>query len=163
VLLVDGHAHKLLVGGKRMIWMKLNLSEDTINILNELVVRKKRLDRYKQLRLAFTLATMVLLAFFSLYFYRYVLMPSNKNMFQILIALTDKMFLFTLTGLAVSFMLMSSYTELYNKHKIKYDLLRAETIDLFFDPWGISKNAAVRDTISKDLKETYDINISFKS
>ncbi|CAG7642348.1 DUF2663 family protein [Paenibacillus allorhizosphaerae] len=147
-----------------MAWIDMNVSEDVQAIMRELIARKQKLDRYKRLKIGFAWAAVCLFLFFSYYFYNYVLVPSQKNMITILASFGNNKLLFSmLLGLISSYYLMNYFTTQYDKQKTKYDLLRAEMIDYFMFPRTASKHAAMREAISKQLKEKHDINISFKS
>ncbi|CAG7612562.1 hypothetical protein PAESOLCIP111_01546 [Paenibacillus solanacearum] len=147
-----------------MTRLDMDVSEDIQAILKELIDRKQKLDRYKRLKVGFAWAAACLFLFFSYSFYNEVLVPSQNNMITVLASFgNNKLLFFMLLGLISSYYMMNYFTTQYDKQKAKYDLLRAEMIDYFMFPRSSSKYAAMREAISRQLKEKHDINISFKN
>lgn len=146
-----------------MVWNQLDVSEDTRKMLNELVVRKKKMERLKLLKNGFSWITMLACLYFAYYFYIHILQPSHNDMMKVLAVLFNGGNLALLLFAVTSFLLMNSYTKAYTKHKAKYESLRAEAIEFMYVTWVQTKNSIVKDAISKDLKETYDINLTYKS
>ncbi|WP_409344080.1 DUF2663 family protein [Paenibacillus sp. MBLB4367] len=147
-----------------MDWESVDISEDTKTILNELVERKVKLDHITKMKNLYSGITLFIVAVSVYYFYRYLLLPSNNDMLKLVGLFSgNAAHLFLLAALATLYIVTNNYMKSYGKQKSKYETLRIEAIDHLHSTWVKSKSSAIRDIISKHLKDKHNINVSHKS
>ncbi|WP_019533717.1 DUF2663 family protein [Paenibacillus ginsengihumi] len=147
-----------------MIWTEMDVSEDTKKLLNELVARKKKLDRYAKLRALLAYLALLGSTATVVYFYKAILIPSGGNIMRMLGALAGSSANVLLVFLAAFlFYLMNYYSKKYDKQKAKYESLREEAVDHLRGPSIAARLTDDKDKISGFLQQTYKINVTYKS
>lgn len=147
-----------------MIWTEMDVSEDTKMLLNELVARKRKLDRFAKLRALLACLALLGSAATVVYFYEAILIPSGSNIMRILEALAGSSANVLLVFLsAFLFYMMNYYSKKYDKQKAKYESLREEAVDHLRGPWIAARLSDDKDKISSFLQQTYKINVTYKS
>lgn len=147
-----------------MDWEHVDISEDTKTILKELVERKKKLNHVTMMKNMYTAVTLIVVAFSVYYFYRFLLVPSKNDMLKLVGMFSGNAAnLLLLAALVTLYIVTNNYMKTYSKQKSKYETLRIEAIDHFHSTWIKAKSSTIRDVISKHLKDTYNINLSFKN
>lgn len=135
----------------------------TKQMLQNLVDRKQKFDRFKQYHLLVLWLT-VLYSFGALYLlYYHILTPYSYSFFEIFLVLVDDNIHLFFILLAISF--FGATKVLYEKKQKaekEYHDLRCEIIDRSKDLW---KNEAwkSRNTIFEMMKKHYDINLYHES
>lgn len=145
-----------------MIWNELDISEDTRRMLNELVKRKKEMERLRWFKNGSAAFTAGIGLYLTYAFYR-ATGPSVRvdiwGMLPAMIAGDGLMLLCLFLG---SFLIMNDAMKKFTKQKNKFEALRLETIDNLQSTWTKSRNAGQRDRISREAKEKHDINLAYK-
>ncbi|TVY11481.1 DUF2663 family protein [Paenibacillus cremeus] len=147
-----------------MAWDNPEVSADASTMINELIDRKKKMDGYKRWQFICTMGMLSLLLVCSYYFYNRVLMPSRSVWDIIDTFAANRLVVSAFVLLVTVYCLMSFFAKKYLEQKGKYDALRAEIIVFFqYGPWSKTKGTAIHDLISRELKELFDINLTYKS
>lgn len=141
---------------------KLQVSEDTKVLLNELVERKDKTARLKARNYALAVINigivMVLLAWMMK-----ASAVASGNMFRMIgyIGSSKATMFFMLLSVSI-FAYSNSVTKEYKKQKLKYDDLREETVKRLYASWKMREDSKLRDEVSALLKDRYDINIRYE-
>ncbi|BFT70365.1 DUF2663 family protein [Paenibacillus sp. P36] len=142
----------------------LNLSNDTLVLIEKLKKRKKEWDRLKKTQWIFLIVTAALLLYFIISFYHKVLLVSGGNAMVILdLLVSDKRLSASLLALISFFMFTRNLVKQKEKAKTKYENIRMETVDRLDADWLVDVKSEARDQISSYLDKEYDINIAYKS
>ncbi|MBA2943999.1 DUF2663 family protein [Paenibacillus sp. CGMCC 1.16610] len=142
----------------------LNLSNDTLVLIEKLKKRKKEWDRLKKTQWIFLIVTAALLLYFTISFYHKVLLVSGGNAMVILdLLVSDKRLSASLLALISFFMFTRNLVKQKEKAKTKYENIRMETVDRLDADWLLDVKSEARDQISSYLDKEYDINIAYKS
>ncbi|NOV01206.1 DUF2663 family protein [Paenibacillus planticolens] len=143
---------------------ELNLSDDTMKLLEKLKDRKKDWDKLKRTQVIFIVLTGVLILYFTFTFYQKVLLVSGGNALAILNLLTsNKLLSGSLLASISFFMFTRNRVARIEKAKSKYENLRMEAIDKLDASWLKDVKSEARDQISSFLDKEHDINIVYKS
>lgn len=142
----------------------LNLSNDTLVLIEKLKKRKKEWDRLKKTQWIFLSLTAALLVYFIVSFYHKVLLVSGGNALVILDLLVSNQRLSVSLLACVSFFMFSrNLVKQKEKAKTKYENIRMETVDRLDANWLSDVKSEARDQISSYLDKEFDINIAYKN
>lgn len=142
----------------------LNLSNDTLVMIEKLKKRKKEWDRLKKTQWIFLILTAALLVYFIVSFYHKVLLVSGGNALVILDLLVSNQRLSVSLLACVSFFMFSrNLVKQKEKAKTKYENIRMETVDRLDANWLSDVKSEARDQISSYLDKEFDINIAYKN
>ncbi|MBD0381391.1 DUF2663 family protein [Paenibacillus sedimenti] len=147
-----------------MNWSEFNLSGDTQKLIEELIERKDKWDKLKNLRGFYFLVTAGICFIFAYAFYRHILVVSGGNVMAMLgILLGNKYVLFSLLLSIAAAVFTRNVLTKVEKAKKKYESLREETIDKLEYSWHINMSSENRGQLSAYMKTKYDINLRYKS
>lgn len=139
-----------------------NLSADTMNLLKEVIKKKKKKDRFENNRnLSLLSAISLLLIFvFMIYFTELAAVSDPFNTFANI--LLNPYYLFIISLISLSFVYYNFFQKKLKKEKEKLNKVRAEAIDYLNDTRNMNLQDNV-DMIKKMMKEDYDINLYVKN
>jgi hypothetical protein len=84
-------------------------------------------------------------------------------MIHIITLLFSRNVLLLILFIVTSYILMIHLAKKFTKQKGKYESLRMEAIDHLYSSWVKAKSSNTKDIISEEMKEKYDINLTYKS
>ncbi|NEW07703.1 DUF2663 family protein [Paenibacillus sp. SYP-B3998] len=147
-----------------MKWSELNLSEDTSKMLDELQERKIKLDKLRSSLPIYVMVAACLCVYFTLIFYRTILISSGGNVMAMLdMLLANRYMVFSLLGCITFVMMMRNVMSKIETAKKKYENLRVETIDKLDHSCLINSDSQTRDQVSSLMKVKHDINLVYKN
>lgn len=136
------------------IWHELKVSNDSKNILDLLVDRKKKHMSLKQWSHWCAFASVCLTSLLLFYLYETAIIPAQNNTLKILDAIvSEKTHLFLVLAAFSTFSITRFYYKKASKEKKKLDSLRAEVIDRFYTSWTQTDRSDVRDQITQEMKK----------
>ncbi|MGF7016118.1 DUF2663 family protein [Ornithinibacillus bavariensis] len=139
-----------------------NLSSETENILNAVIKRKNKKDKYKRLRDMYLIVTLLLLLGLFVYLNMNDLHTMLDPFSTFASILLNPLYLIIFSVIALTFSYFHYYQKKLKKEKDKLNRVRAEVIDYLND----SKDMNLQDKvpiIKKMMKGEYDINLYVKN
>ena len=134
--------------------------EATKQMLQKLIERKRKFDRFKLRHLIVMWATIFIAFFYFIYLYYFVLEPYSNSfaaMFSVYINQSSN--LYALIAVVGLYGLMNLLREKREKAEKEYHALRCEIIDKSKDLWKKEKEWKNRHLVFNMIKKTYDINL----
>lgn len=142
----------------------MNLDEKTDQatkkMLNNLVERKRKFDRFKSRHIWSIWATIGLISLYLYYLYLTVLKPysySFAEIFSVYVQNSANLYFLVLT--VGTYGLMILLKEKREKAEKEYQALRCEIVDRSKDLWKKEEEWKNRHTVFEMMKKTYDINL----
>jgi len=140
------------------MWEGFSISDDTIQMLNSLVARKQKWDRYQRITNWGAAVSVVVGVWLVVQYFQ---ISSSHNALLFFHRLTESPFSLAFLLTAASLATTITYSNKAKEAKDKYEKLREETIEHLRTRWTRTELAQERYRISKKLKEEFDINISY--
>lgn len=134
------------------IWKREGFHEKAIRMLEELISRNEKYKKYKKQTNSFLFLLSLIVIYLALLLFQVIKVPYLDT--QIIIFSFFCAFLYIGSGIR---------QKEQKKKKDKFDKLRAEVIDSADKYWSKKYGDSNINKLVKELKEDYDINISFKS
>ncbi len=143
-------------------WSKeLSVSEDTKELLKELIKRKEKEQQLKFRLILLSIINAIIIIVILFWMFR-MNAAADFNVFNIIEYIGSSRASLVFILLAVSlFIYSSSVSKEHKKHKDKYDSLREEAARRLSASWKINEDSKLKDAISDKLKTEKDINIRY--
>ncbi|WP_010096880.1 DUF2663 family protein [Ornithinibacillus scapharcae] len=139
-----------------------NLSADTINLLKEVIKKKKKKDRFENNRNLSLLSALSLLLIFMILLYLTDLSRVTDPFITFANILLNPFYLIMISLISLSFVYYNFFQKKLKKEKEKLNKVRTEAIEYLND----TKNMNLQDNvelIKKLMREEYDINLYVKN
>ena len=133
-------------------WKREGFSEKAVRMLEELVKRKGKFDKYKKTTDVFLFLLALMGIYLALLLFQVINVPYMET--QMIILGFILIFLYLGNGIR---------QKEQKKKKDKFDKLRAEVIESADKYWSKKYGDTTINKLVKEMKEVYDINISYKS
>jgi len=134
--------------------------EATKQMLQNVVKRKRKFDKYQKLHLVILWVTLILAFFYLYYIYKRVIGPYSYSFYEMFSAFVRLPYNeFVVAILAGLFGYMNVLKKKVDKYEKEFHLLRCEIIDKATDLWRKDEEWENRHYIFEMMKKEYDINL----